>query len=105
MMPKDHVPEERRHLNRPVLRVEFRMPGGGPKLMRQWTIKEQIPEWTKSPPDWLLQPWRSWDHPQGPILLTGRVKKGYEDEARVAVLGTRVQGEDLGLRIVKGDTA
>ena len=55
--------------------------------MREWTIKEQIPTWTQSPPGWLLQPWRSWDHPQGPILLTGRVKAGREDEARVAVLG------------------
>jgi hypothetical protein len=98
MMPKDHVPEERRHLNRPVLRVEFRMSSGGPRLVREWTVKEQIPDWAKSPPDWLIQPWCSWGHPQCPIVLTGHVKRGREDEARAAVLG-------IGLRIVKGESA
>ncbi len=73
----------------PVLRVVFTL-ADGITIERDWTMHDpDLPEWTQAaPPDWILDPLRSWPHPQDPITFTGRVREGHEDEARALLTET-----------------
>jgi hypothetical protein len=72
----------------PVVRVEFEL-ADGTLLVREWTMSEarSVPDELKSPPTWLENPRRSWDHPQDPITMKGRVRPGFEAEARALLEG------------------
>lgn len=67
----------------PVLRAELTL-ADGLLLIREWTMEEADPAALalKEPPGWLEEPTRSWDHPQDPITFKGRVRPGFEAEAR-----------------------
>lgn len=74
---------------KPMLTVRFTL-ADGTELARSWDvydmIRGRVPEVLRNgPPDWLDDAKREWPNPKDPILLTGRVKAGYEDEARAAL--------------------
>lgn len=73
---------------RPVIRAVFEMPDGS-TLTRDWSMAEVEADgkpFDEGSPEWLESPRRSWPDPQGPIIFSGRVRKGQEQEAR-AVAG------------------
>jgi hypothetical protein len=71
-----------------IIRIEFTMPSGD-LLEHEWTYPEKEAadrarelEWTyEGPPDWLEDPSRTEDLSK-PITFRGRVKPGFEGEAR-----------------------
>lgn len=92
--PGDLIGKARREIGtQTVLIVRFGMPDGS-TLERSWTWAEVDaglqPRWpADSPPDWLVNARRSWSNPQEPIVFTGQVKPGREEDARAVVLGER----------------
>lgn len=76
-----------RHPLPPALRVRFELADGS-LLERDWTMVEPSAMWVKAgPPEWLEDAARHSGRGPDPILLTGRVKAGFEDVARQVVLG------------------
>lgn len=67
----------------PVLHALFTFADGS-TIERGWSMLDaDLPHWMKDgPPEWLLDPRRSWTRPQDPITFTGRVRVGHEAEAR-----------------------
>jgi hypothetical protein len=57
----------------------------GSVLERSYGVADEPPSFVGLRPHWITNPDRSWVHPQSPILLTGNVKPGFEDEARSAL--------------------
>jgi hypothetical protein len=68
----------------PVIRAEFTL-SDGTILERDWVMSDVdagVKARLQSPPDWLENPSRSWVHPQDPVTFKGRVRAGFEAEAR-----------------------
>lgn len=57
----------------------------GSVLERSYGVDDEPPALLMNRPAWITNPGRSWVHPQSPVLLTGEVKPGFEDEARSAL--------------------
>lgn len=68
----------------PVARYVFTCADGS-TIVRDYEIGETPPLRLRDVPEWLEDPHREWGHPQDPILFTGKVKAGFEDEARAAL--------------------
>ena len=68
-----------------VLRIVLSFPDGA-QLENTWTWGDismlEDPSPYSSPPDWLMEPSRSWPDPAGPIILYGKVPEGFEAIAR-----------------------
>ncbi len=81
----------------PVVRVELTL-ADGTLLTREWLMNEagSIREALRSPPAWLEEPRRRWDHPHDPITFSGRVREGHEADARALVNPGPATGEGAG---------
>jgi hypothetical protein len=73
----------------PVLRLALTFPDGTLRK-RDWSTRDiregSNPSILHTPPPWLLNPKRSWPHPQDPVTLSGDVPAGREKDAE-ALLG------------------
>lgn len=73
---------------RPVIAVRLVLPDGS-LIERAWGMSSpdlgRVADRFKSPPAWLKNPKKKWDHPQDPIMFTGQVRAGHEADARALV--------------------
>jgi len=68
----------------PTIVVELWLPDS--TMLRREFYGAAVPDWIfGSPPDWVMGARKTWPHPSEPIVLSGHVKEGFEDEARRAV--------------------
>lgn len=60
--------------------IALTMPDGDAR-QRIVMSDEPMPEELKTPPTWLLNAGKKWEHPTDPIVYYGHVRRGFENEA------------------------
>lgn len=68
--------------NEPLCRFEFHLTNGETLIKEFFMLAEASSSNLESPPEWLVNISRSWPHPQDPVVLSGDVREGCDDEAR-----------------------
>lgn len=73
-------PVRRQELISPVVELRLVFPDDTQES-RFWGIDDHPPK-EFGQPDWMIEPRRSWQHPQDPIIFSARVEFGRTEEAR-----------------------